>query len=214
MAVDKSQAALIPESCFLTGTGTGVGKTFVATRLLRAFRKRGRDVVGFKPICCGDDADTRALHEACDGVIPVEQINPVWFRVPASPFTAAQIEGRVVDMDIIRVKFRQLMETHDGVLVEGAGGWKVPIRRDYFMSDLAAELALPVVVVVANRLGALNETLLAIESIRAAGCICAGYIINNLPGVEDVATMTNSAVLEDILDVPRLLTVEADLPAE
>ncbi len=190
---------------FLTGTDTNVGKTFVASLLVRALRKSGLDCVGMKPICCGDRGDGEALHAACDSAISLNEVNPVWLRTPAAPYTAAMIENRAIDLALIRETFARLRSEHPSLIVEGVGGWRVPIARDFFISDLAKEFALPVAIVVANKLGALNHALLTVESVRASGCECAGIILNHTTSTErDVAGITNRGMLEDILNVPIL----------
>src|SRR5687767_5594426 len=170
--------AFLDDSCFVTGTDTGVGKTYVVSQMIRALRKDGIDAVGMKPICCGDRDDAEVIYRASEGVVPLNDINPVWLRTPAAPYTAAMIEGRTIDLALIRESFERLLSSHQRVIVEGVGGWRVPIARDYFVSDLARDFALPVVVVVSNRLGAINHTLLTVDAIRAAGLECAGIILN------------------------------------
>ncbi len=195
---------------FLTGTDTGVGKTFVAQALVRGLRAAGLDAVGFKPICCGDRGDAEALQAAADGAIELNDVNPVWLRTPAAPYTAAMIENRVIDLALIRETFARLVESYAAIVVEGVGGWRVPIARDYFVSDLAREFDLPVCVVVANRLGALNHALLTVESIRTHGLHCAGIIFNHHPEPtpeESVAAGTNRAVLENLAPAPILAEV-------
>ena len=195
---------------FLTGTDTNVGKTYAASLLIRALRAAGHDCVGMKPICCGGREDAEALHAASAGAIALNDVNPVWLRPPAAPYTAAMIENRPTDLALIRETFARLRGAHESLIVEGVGGWLVPITRDYFVSDLAAEFALPIAVVVANRLGALNHTLLTVQAIRARGLKCAGLILNHtLPPTEppDIATTTNRAMLEDLLDVPILFEI-------
>ncbi len=200
----------LSSSLFLTGTDTGVGKTHVAQLLVRRFRREGLDCVGMKPICCGGREDAELLHAASEAAIPLNDVNPVWLRPPAAPYTAAIIENRPIDLALIRETFTRLRAAHPSLIVEGVGGWRVPIARDYFVGDLAAECGLPVVVVVANRLGAINHTLLTVESIRAHGLVCAGIILNHTtpPGeIPDIAETTNRSVLEDLLDVPILLEI-------
>jgi dethiobiotin synthetase len=192
---------------FLTGTDTGVGKTYVSCALLREWRDEGRDAVGLKPICCGDRGDALALHAAGGQSLPLEIVNPVSLATPASPYAASLLESRPIDLALIRAACRKAQAAHDNVLVEGVGGWFVPIARDYFMSDLAAELGWPVVVVVANRLGALNHTLLTVRAIQAQGLTCAGIIINEpTPPVSTQALIMsgNRLILETLLDVPVL----------
>ncbi len=192
---------------FLTGTDTNVGKTYVATRLIRALRREGIDAVGFKPLCCGGREDAEQLHAASDGAVSLNDVNPVWLRPPAAPYTAAMIEGRTIDLALIRDTFARLRAAHPSIIVEGVGGWLVPIERDFAVRDLAREFALPVAVVFANRLGALNHTLLTVESIRAAGLTCAGLIQNHPAAAEPTeaaALATNRAILEDLTGLPIL----------
>ena len=198
----------IPHSLFITGTDTNVGKTHVTALLVRAFRAKGIDCVAMKPICCGERADAEQLHAACDRAIPLNDVNPVWLRTPAAPYTAAIIEDRNIDLALIREVFARLRSEHPSLIVEGVGGWRVPIARDYFISDLAAEFALPVAVVIANKLGAINHALLTIESIQARGLECAGVIFNHTTSaLDDIAAITNRGMLEDILGVPVLYEI-------
>jgi dethiobiotin synthetase len=190
-------------SCFVTGTDTGVGKTFVVSRIVASMRQDGIDAVGMKPICCGDRDDAEALLFASEDTAMLNDINPVLLRPPLAPYVAAMIEDRSIDLALIRDCYDRLRSAHERVIVEGVGGWRVPITRDYFVSDLARDLGLPVVVVVANRLGMLNHTLLTVESIRASGLECTGVIINNVaPEGSDSSTVTNRGILEDVLGVP------------
>jgi dethiobiotin synthetase len=192
---------------FLTGTDTNVGKSYVASLLVRALRSEGRDCVGLKPICCGDREDATLLHAAAEGAIELNDINPVWLRTPAAPYTAALIENRAIDLALIREAFERARAKHENVIVEGAGGWLVPIARDYFVSDLAVEMGLPVAIVVANRLGALNHALLTVAAVRARGLECAGLILNHPSEEEDIATTTNRGVLEEFAGVPVLFDI-------
>jgi dethiobiotin synthetase len=194
---------------FITGTDTGVGKTYAVSLLVRGLRHAGLDSVGMKPVCCGDRADAELLHAASGGEVDIDDINPVWFRVPASPYTASMIENRQVDLDEIRSHFSKLRKAHKSLLVEGIGGWLVPFRKNYFVSDLAAEFGLPVVVVVRNRLGALNHALLTVRAIQSAGLQCAGLILNNMDGIaDDIVQATTRSMLEDISGVPVLFEIE------
>jgi dethiobiotin synthetase len=193
---------------FLTGTDTGVGKTYVGALLVRGLRKAGFDTVGLKPICCGDRDDAETLRAAADGELSLDDVNPVWFRVPAAPYTASIVENRLPDIDQIRDRYARIRASRRSIIVEGVGGWLVPILQHYSIADLAAELRLPVVVVAANKLGAINHTLLTVESIQAHGLRCAGVILNNLTAEADPATSTNRSVLEHLLEVPILHEVE------
>ncbi|HEX8310785.1 MAG TPA: dethiobiotin synthase [Chthoniobacteraceae bacterium] len=195
---------------FVTGTDTGVGKTYISRLLIEALRRAGHDTVGMKPICCGDRADAEELHAASGHAVPLNLINPVWLRAPAAPYAASLVENRTIDLSLVRDAFAELRSGYQSLIVEGVGGWRVPITRDYFVSDLAAEFALPVVVVVANRLGALNHAILTLEAVRSSGLSCAGLILNetqNRTDESEIATSTNLAVLESVVDAPILFTV-------
>lgn len=201
-------APLLCQNLFLTGTDTNVGKTYVAALLVRALRQAGFDAVGVKPLCCGDRGDAEVLWEASARNVALNDVNPVWLRTPAAPYTAAMIENRSIDLALIRRSFAEVCAAHSVVIVEGVGGWLVPITKEYSVADLAEEFGVPVAVVVANRLGALNHTLLTVEAIRARGLICAGLILNHpSEDTEPIPTATNRAVLEDLLEVPVLVEI-------
>ena len=188
---------------FITATDTGAGKTYFTSLLLRELRAAGVDAVGFKPFCCGDRDDADRLYEACDGAVELGLINPVWLRVPAAPYTAAFVENRTLDVATALDAFQTLSSRHAFVVVEGVGGWRVPLTDQMCLSDFAAQLALPVAVVAANRLGALNHTQLTVDAVAARGSVCAGVVLNE-PGSEepDPARITNLGVLEQLLAVP------------
>ena len=193
-------------SLFVTGTDTGAGKTFATSLLIRGLRKEGIDCVGMKPICCGGREDAEALWHAADEVVSLNEVNSVWLRTPAAPFTASLVENRSVDVDLIRQDFATLTAAHACVLVEGVGGWLVPITANYGMSDLAAEMAFPVAVVVANRLGAINHACLTVRAIQERGLTCAAIILNDVNALteETIATTTNGEVLRAVLGLPLL----------
>ena len=193
---------------FITGTDTGVGKTFAASLLVRGLRKAGFDTVPMKPICCGDREDAEKLREATGNAIDLNDVNPVWLRPPAAPYTAAMIENRNIDLDLIRETFARLRKNHRSLIVEGVGGWLVPIRKDYLVSELAADFGLPVAVVVRNRLGALNHAMLTVKNIQSRGISCAGIIWNNMDAGDDIAATTNKSILEDLLEIPVLFEIE------
>ena len=156
------------------------------------------------------------LAASSDG-LTLDEVNPVWFRTPAAPLTASRVEEREVDVQQICARLEELRARFDFVVVEGVGGWLVPIREDYFTSHLAAAMGLPVLVVVLNRLGCLNHTLLTVESVAASGLQCLGVALNDAQDLADVAAATNRDVLSRICDVPVLrgLTAEtAVLPVE
>jgi dethiobiotin synthetase len=186
----------------VTGTDTGVGKTYVTSGLVRFARSSGIDSVGMKPICTGDNDDVRQLLDACDFCEPEHLINPVWYKTPVAPYTASVIEDRLIDISAICEAFEKLAARHSTVLVEGAGGIAVPILADYDFRDLAREFGLRVIVVAANRLGVLNHTRLTVEAIRSADLECSLVALNSLQRDRDISQITNLSILEGLLDVP------------
>jgi dethiobiotin synthetase len=189
---------------FITGTGTGVGKTFVTCLLINALRATGRRVAAYKPLCCGGREDVVALSQATGGVFSLDEINPVWLRMPASPRAAAMIEGRTIDRLDLQRALTSLTARSETVVVEGAGGWEVPIAPGYRMADLAEEIGFPVVVVVDNRLGALNHTILTVEAIQRRGLKCRGVILNHASDERDAASISHRMILNEELTVPVL----------
>jgi dethiobiotin synthetase len=198
-------------SVFVTGSDTGVGKTQFTVWLLRMLRSSGLRSAGMKPICCGDRRDAELLLAASSEGLTIDDVNPMWLRTPAAPFTATMVEERSIDIELIVKKFLELNHRFECVVVDGVGGWLVPIRADYFVGNLAAALELPVIVVVQNRLGCLNHTLLTIRSVEAHGLMCAGVILNNLGSTADIASRTNPEVLQQCLSVPILADFRDDL---
>ena len=190
-------------SFFVTGTDTGAGKTHVTRLILNALRERGVDAVGYKPVSCGDRDDGRLLAEASGG-LTLDDINPVHLITPVAPYVAGLLENRTVNPADLVAGFQRLAAAHPCVVVEGVGGWAVPLAANYRVSDLAKDLDLPVILVAANRLGALNHILLTLDAIRSKGLTCAGIILNQLGDELDTAMITNKGVLEDITGVPLL----------
>jgi dethiobiotin synthetase len=178
---------------FLTGTDTGVGKTYTTTLLTTALRRSGVPAVAVKPFCCGDRGDIDFLRDASGHVLSEIETTPVWLAAPAAPSVAARLEGKTLSLDAMASWFDSL--PHSTILVEGAGGWLVPINDSETLSDLAVRLGLPVVPVVANRLGCLNHTLLTLESIRSRNLQCPGIVLNTLGEPSTIAERTNAAEL-------------------
>lgn len=189
-------------SFFITGTDTGVGKTYFTRLLLETLREDGHDAVAYKPVSCGDRDDARILAQASD--LPIDMINPLHFNAPLAPYSAALLENREIDTQSLIDGYQQLAASHQTVLVEGAGGWEVPLTAGYRISDLAKDLDLPVILVAANRLGALSHILLSLNSIEAKGCTCAGIILNQLEDEMDTAMITNKGIIENLTSVPLL----------
>jgi len=188
---------------FITGTDTAVGKTYLTRLMIASLRAEGRDAYGFKPISCGDRDDGRMLAEI-SGNLPIDVANPLHFASPVAPYVAALLENKSIDPAVLVESYQKFSENKEIVLVEGAGGWEVPITENYFISDLAKDLGLPVILVAANRLGALNHILLTLAAIEAKGLTCAGVILNQLEDEMDTPMITNKGILASLTDIPVL----------
>jgi dethiobiotin synthetase len=191
-------------SLFITGTDTGVGKTYIATRLLELLRASGECCAGMKAICCGDRRDAELLLAVGREGLTIDDVNPVWLKTPAAPIVGGLMERVDIDIEHILTAFRNLQNRVEHVIVEGTGGWMVPIHRNYFVSDLAVAMKLPVLAIAYNRLGCLNHAVLTVQSVVAHGLRCAGLVLNNAEETGDMATVTNADILRKILDVPVL----------
>jgi dethiobiotin synthetase len=191
-------------SLFITGTDTGVGKTYTAARLLHLLRASGTSCAGMKPICCGDRQDAELLLAAGSDGLTIDDVNPVWLKTPAAPIVGGLMEKVDIDIDHILAAFHSLQTRVERVIVEGTGGWMVPIQGSYFVCDLAAAMKLPVLAVAYNRLGCLNHSVLTVQSIVGHGLRCVGLVLNDAQETGDIAALTNADILREILDVPVL----------
>ncbi len=178
---------------FLTGTDTEVGKTHVATRLLRMAQTLGIQCAGYKPIAAGAtqtpeglrNEDALALQAAGNVTIPYTTINPYCFAPAVAPhLAAAQLEVDICESELLAAHAR-ISAQADWVLVEGAGGWRVPISAGRDMADFVVDAGWPVILVVGMRLGCLNHALLSAESIARSGRLL-GWVANCLPPVQNL----------------------------
>ncbi|HZW26471.1 MAG TPA: dethiobiotin synthase [Gallionella sp.] len=192
---------------FVTGTDTGVGKTLVSCALLHAFSARGRRVVGMKPVAagCDDDMheDVRRLRAASNVLAGLGQINPYSFIRAAAPHLAARFAGVRISFDRILEAYSELNAQAEVVIVEGAGGFRVPLNDEQDSADLVQQMNIPVVLVVGMRLGCLNHALLTAEAIAARGLTLAGWVANRVD--PDMAMPDeNIAALEQRIAAPLL----------
>lgn len=214
-------APLPGPGCFVAGTDTGVGKTTVACALARGLRARGADVGVMKPVETGVGArgplDAAALREAAGAEDPIERVCPQRFALPAAPSVAAAHEGRAVDLAALRRAFDTLAARHAFLLVEGAGGLRVPLTRHVEMIDLAGELGLPVLLVARAALGTINHTLLSLEALESRGLLLAGVVISHADGAISEPDAENLDALRQALGdrkVGELPPLAAGAPAQ
>jgi len=195
--------SLDPLAARSTGTDTGVGKTYVTRLILEMLRREGVDAVGYKPVSCGDREDA-SLLAAASGGLALDEVNPLHLNTSVAPYVAGLLENKTVNPADLLAGFHHLAAAHAQVIVEGVGGWEVPLATNYRISDFAKDLGLPVIVVAANRLGALNHILLTVDAIRAKGLNCVGIILNQLDDELDTAMITNKGIIEELTGVPLL----------
>lgn len=198
-------------ACFVTGTDTGVGKSLVSAALLRALARHYPRVVGMKPVAAGTiptpqgpaSEDALQLRAASTVAVPPALDNPVLLPDPLSPHLAAERAGVRISVPALQASYEALCRHADAVVVEGAGGFLVPLAEDCTIADLAQALAIPVVLVVGLRLGCLNHALLTAQAIRARGLPLAGWVANQIdPDMAAVAD--NVAYLRRHLGAPLL----------
>ena len=171
---------------FITGTDTGVGKTTIALALMRALQDKGLRVVGMKPVASGCEQTPQGLRNddavkllaQSSAPLPYEWINPYAFEPPIAPHIAAEKIGVTIDINVIRGCYEKIARQVDIVIVEGAGGWLAPINNEQTMADVAVALELPVINVVAIRLGCLNHALLTNDAVANSGATLIGWVAN------------------------------------
>ena len=205
-----------PQGFLITGTDTGVGKTFVGCGLAAALRQRELRIAPFKPAESGCEVDPKTgelipvdavlLREASGTEAPMEAICPYRYRLPVAPWVAAmrqtrddeEEEDRGIDPSFLSWQFQELAATHDLVLVETAGGLLVPLGERFHFADLARLLNLPVLVVAGSKLGVINHTLLTLEYLRGAGLDALGVVLNHPVDDHSSAVQSNETALRKL----------------
>lgn len=200
---------------FVTGTDTEIGKTHVSCLLLKQYAAQGLKAIGMKPIAAGCELvdgdwvndDVQRLVAASNVKAPMELINPYRFKEPIAPHLAAEKAGVTIDIKVIASAFKQLQAMADVVVVEGAGGFLVPLNANSSMADLAIALGIPTILVVGMRLGCINHSLLTAEAIKSRGLALHGWVANHIDPEMDVQK-------ENIQTITQQLGVEPLLVSE
>lgn len=192
---------------FVTGTDTGVGKTFISCIIAECLGKEGINVGVLKPVETGCKerkdfivpSDGISLKKAAGVNDYLDLIVPYRFRAPLAPFMAAQLEGKKIDIRRIKRSFLNLSKKHSFIIIEGAGGLLVPITKSYTYLNLIKNIGIPVIVVAANKLGVINHTLLTLNCLKENKINTLCVILNNTQNQKDIAQKTNLSVLQRLL---------------
>ncbi|OLQ86228.1 dethiobiotin synthase [Vibrio ponticus] len=199
------------DAFFIAGTDTDVGKTVASKAILNALKERGLNTIGYKPVAAGSEkteqgmrnSDALYLQAAATVEVAYDDVNPYALELPASPHIAAKREDVVIDYDVLSDKLAQHKQNSDIVLVEGAGGWRVPVSDTDCLSSWVQREDLPVVLVVGIKLGCLSHALLTLDAIKADGLKVAGWVANRInPGTEHYAEIIE--MLEQKIDAPKI----------
>lgn len=210
----SDQDSQVKHGYFVTGTDTGIGKTLVSTALVHGFVQRGYAVAGMKPVAAGciNEAgslisdDVKSLQEASNVGLSAAIANPYAFEPPLAPHIAADLVGRAIELEIIEAAFLEARSQVDVLVVEGVGGFRVPLNSTQDTGDLAVMLGLPVILVVGMRLGCLSHALLSVEAIAARQLTLAGWVANCID--PDMAALEeNLTTLDRLINAPRLGTL-------
>ncbi len=184
---------------FITGTDTSVGKTFIAAGLAASMKENGIDVGVMKPIATGSRDDAEILIKAAKVDDSIEEVNPIFFQLPAAPLVAKRLLAADIDLSMIKSSFNILMQRHEYIIVEGIGGIFVPITEKYFVIDMIKDLKLDTIIVCRGKLGTINHTLLTYHACK----------VNSIKVIGIVATMVKDDLESYSIDIIRELT---DIP--
>ncbi len=199
---------------FITGTDTGVGKTYIAAALAQALKQRGVSAGVMKPIASGDRDDIKKLLEAADIDENLERVNPLFLKYPLAPLIAARLSGKNIDLNLVWKNYALLKKKYEFMIVEGAGGLLTPIKKNYSVLDMIKHFGLPVIVVARPYLGTINHTLLTVDKLRQHKVAVAGIIMSCSQNTT-LAEQTNPSLIEEltglpVLDVPCKQEIDLD----
>jgi dethiobiotin synthetase len=217
LALDQESKAMT-NAFFITGTDTEVGKTHVSCLLLKQYAAQGLTVIGMKPIAAGCELvngewvneDVQKLIAASNIKAPLNLINPYCFKEPIAPHLAAEKAGITIEIETIVNAFKQLQTMADVVIVEGAGGFLVPLNANDDMADLAIALGIPTILVVGMRLGCINHSLLTVEAIKARGLALQGWVANHIDPEMEVQQENILTITQQLGLAPMMISEWAD----
>jgi dethiobiotin synthetase len=193
---------------FVTATDTEVGKTYVSCKIAEILKKSSINTGVFKPVSTGDRNDAKALIKAAKIDENPETVTPVFFKNPISPYGASLLErkafDRIFDLKKINDAFKYFLNKYEFTVVEGVGGILVPLKQNFFVSDLIKNFNLPVIVVARFGLGTLNHTLLTIEKLKRDRQKILGVILNGKKNNNDISVKSNASIIKKITKLPVL----------
>jgi dethiobiotin synthetase len=214
------------QSWFITGTDTEIGKTWCTLALIQHFKNQGLRVAGMKPIASGchrskagfRNRDAKQILKLSGLDVPYEWVNPYAFAPPIAPHLAAAQAGQTIEISNIINKYQQLAAQADTVVIEGVGGWRVPINATQSLKELVHAMEVPVILVVGLRLGCINHALLSAETIIRDGCTLAGWIANpidpDFDGQGSIDTLSERLKVPLLAQMPCLAYQDIPLLAE
>ncbi|MCK9583049.1 MAG: dethiobiotin synthase [Endomicrobiales bacterium] len=189
---------------FITGTGTDVGKTYVACKIADALLKIGISVGVMKPFASGNRKDAINLTKSAKNKENISTINPIFFKQPLAPLSCTNITGKKININNVFNNFINLKNKYDFILVEGIGGVMVPITKNYFVADLIKAMGLGAIVVANPKLGTINHTLLTLDKLKNKKIPVVGIVLSGWSG-KTLAEKTNPKILADITKLPVIL---------
>ena len=191
------------QTLFITGTDSGVGKTVLTALLVKFLRGRGVKAAALKPICSGGRSDVRKLFAMMDGALPLDKINPWHFRAGIAPLLAARRENKTVRLSQVVARVRAMQRRFDVLLIEGAGGLLSPLGKNFNSRDLIVALRAMPIIVAQNKLGEVNQVLLALEALPK-NLRARAHVVLNSPQRPDASTKTNAYLLAEFFDAERI----------
>ncbi|MDR0724360.1 MAG: dethiobiotin synthase [Endomicrobium sp.] len=183
---------------FITATDTEVGKTYVSCKIAEALKDLNVNVGVFKPVATGDRNDAKALIKSSNIKDSEEKVTPMFFENPMSPYGVSLIENKTFNLKRIYSHFKYFLDNYKFTIVEGIGGVLVPLKKNFFVSNLIKSFKLPVIVVARHNLGTINHTLLTIEQLKKDNQKILGVILNGHKNKNDVSSKTNAALIKKI----------------
>ena len=203
------------DGAFITGTDTGVGKTYFTAFWTLSLKRAGVRAFPLKPISTGDRSDAKILSQSVNGSMSLDEINPIHFQPPLAPWAACQAIGQTFPMEKLRHHLSGLRSKYAGpFLIEGVGGWRVPLDRDYGVREWAREMGYPVVLVARAGLGTLNHVLLTVDSILQSKLRISGIVVNLHQAREDAATQSNPKLIGELTGLPVFILPSGASPAD